>query len=90
MDWLPWNLVCSIGISGPIVVYSNDDWLDLDPIYIQVKFGAYAFVWEKKVAVYFWKLSEIYFCICNQLNEATWVTKVKVTPWPLTLAQNLT
>ena len=47
MDWLPWNLECSIGVSGPIVVYSNDDWLDLDPICIKVKFGSYAFVWEK-------------------------------------------
>ena len=27
------NLVCSIGVSGPIVGYLNGDWLDLDPIY---------------------------------------------------------
>ena len=30
-----------------ILVYSDDDWLDLDLIYIKVKFGSYAFVWEK-------------------------------------------
>ena len=43
MDWLPWKLVCSIGVSGPIVLYSNDDWLDLDPNYIKVEFGRICF-----------------------------------------------
>ena len=32
IDQLPLNLVCSIGVLGPIVVNSNYDWLDLDPI----------------------------------------------------------
>ena len=57
MDWLPWNLVCSIGVLGPIVVYSNDDWLDLNPIYIKVKFGHIYFCMGKSGNCYFfWKL----------------------------------
>ena len=53
MDWLPWNLVCSIGVSGPIVSYSNDDWLDLDTIYIKVKSGRICLLLEKNGNCYF-------------------------------------
>ena len=51
------KFVCSIGVSGPIVVYSNVDWLDLDTIYIKVKFGRICVCTGKKVeTVIFWKL----------------------------------
>ena len=79
MDLLPWNLVCSIGISGSIVVYSDDDWLAFDPIYIKVKFGRIWFCMEKVeiflfLFIYLFILEtivacELKFCICNQLNE---------------------
>ena len=32
---------------GPMVVYSNDDWLDLDSIYVKVKFGRVCFCMGK-------------------------------------------
>ena len=41
------NLVCSIMVLRPIIVYSNDVWLDLDPIYRKVKFGCICFCMGK-------------------------------------------
>ena len=50
-------MVCSIGVWGLIVVYSNDDWLDLDPVYVKVKIGRICFcMGEKWKLLIFWKL----------------------------------
>ena len=46
-----WNVV--LGVSRPIVVYSNADWLDLDPIYTKVKFGRICFCMGKVEIVMF-------------------------------------
>ena len=96
MDWLSWNLVCCIRVSGSIVVYSNDDWFDLDPIYIKIKCGSHMLLYRKKWKfVIFWKLLlpvnlNLYLQSTKWVNEATWLSKIKVTSLPLTLAQNLT
>ena len=39
------------------MVYSNDDWLETDPIYVKFKFGRICFCIEKKwKLLIFWKL----------------------------------
>ena len=46
-------------VSGPIVVHSNDDWLDLDPIYIvhQGQIWSHTLLYGKKwKLLIFWKL----------------------------------
>ena len=41
---LPWNLVCSIGDSGPIIICSNDDpGMTMTLFYSKVKFGHLGF-----------------------------------------------
>ena len=40
-------------ILGSRVVFSNDDWLDLDPIYIKIKFGRICFCMGKSGNCYF-------------------------------------
>ena len=43
----PWNLVCSMGSRVLPGLFRWWPWVDLDIIYSKIRFGPYAFVWEK-------------------------------------------
>ena len=87
---LPWNLVCSIGDSGILYFVHWWPWVDLDQFYANVKFGHFYICMEKSENCWLFinscsQLSQSWYMqSIKWVHEATWETKVKVTPWPLT------
>ena len=87
----PWNLICSIGNSGPSKFVQMMTWVDLDLFYSKVKFGNLGFsIGKSENSGFFfrnncslwpesWNMEKT-----NWVHEGTcmWVCNVKVISWP--------
>ena len=78
MDWFPWNLVSSIAVSGPIeFFFSNADSLNLDPIYIKIKFGRICFCMRKSGNCYIFGNYLCMWTLIMYLLSTKWEKKKK-------------